>query len=95
MWPLTMHRVKEALQKLKNDLPNIAIMEEGRNDKETSVVLMEQGVFYGMGYIEKGLNIPERQQLKEYLTPYPENEMIRSLILRHAEKYPEKTLIFK
>lgn len=88
-------RVKEALQKLKNDLPDIAIMEEGRNDNETSVVLMEQGVFYGMGYIEKGLNIPERQQLKEYLTPYPENEMIRSLILRHAEKYPEKTLTFK
>ena len=74
-------RVKEALRKLKNDLPNIAIMEEGRNENETSVVLMEQGVFYGMGYIEKGLNIPEREKLKEYLTPYPENEMIRSLII--------------
>ena len=83
-------RVKEALHKLKNDLPNIAILEKGRNENETSVVLMEKGVFYGMGFIDKGLEVSEREKLKEYLTPYPENEMIRSMIIRQAEKYPHK-----
>jgi DNA polymerase III subunit epsilon len=87
-------RVNQALLKLKNDLPNLAIMEEGRNENEKSVVLMEQGVFYGLGFIEKEVNISEREKLKEYLTPYPENEMIRSLILRHAEKHPEKIKVY-
>jgi DNA polymerase-3 subunit epsilon len=69
-------------------------MEQGRNENEKSVVLMENGVFYGLGFIEKEVNILERERLKEYLTPYPENEMIRSLILRHAEKHPEKIKVY-
>ena len=85
-------RVNKALLKLRNELPNMAILEDGRNENEKSVVLMEQGVFYGLGFIEKGIDISEREKLKEYLTPYPENEMIRSLILRHAEKNPEKII---
>ena len=87
-------RVNQALSKLQNDLTTLAIMEQGRNENEKSVVLMENGVFYGLGFIEKEVNILERERLKEYLTPYPENEMIRSLILRHAEKHPEKIKVY-
>ena len=83
-------RVNEALRKLKSDLPSFALIEDGRNEKEYTAVLLEEGVFYGMGFVDKDIEISEKELLKQQLTPYPGNELIRSMIFRQAERYPEK-----
>ncbi len=62
-------------------------------DKQ-SCVLVEEGVFYGMGTVAEDISITELETLKTYLTHYPENEVIRSMIRNYAERYPGKVYSF-
>jgi len=69
-------------------------MDDGRDPNEKSVVLMEEGKFYGMGYLKQEETIPSTNELKQYLTMYPESDYIRSLIYSYIGKWPEKKRVF-
>jgi DNA polymerase-3 subunit epsilon len=58
-------------------------------DKE-AIVLVEKGRFYGMGMLAEWTPDQPISHLREQLTQYPENEVIRSLVQQFTEKYPEK-----
>ncbi len=58
-------------------------------DKE-ACVLVENGVFYGMGTTTEDPSAMELDSLKSVLTMYPENEVIRSIIRNFTDKYPAK-----
>jgi DNA polymerase-3 subunit epsilon len=85
-------RVNEALQWLEEWLPTFAVVDEGNDREEQSCILMEKGKFYGMGYIPAGVGITSREQLKTYLTQYPENDYIRGLVYQYAERHPHKVV---
>ena len=88
--PLEYNRkVEIALEVFEKELPSFAIMDQGRYEGERSCVLIEKGKFYGMGYIPTEASIVNMDILKEYLTPYSDNDYIRGLIYRHAENYPQ------
>jgi DNA polymerase III subunit epsilon len=55
-------------------------------------VLVENGVFYGMGTPDEDISLAELDLLKEQLTSYPENEVIRSMIRNFTERYPAKVI---
>jgi DNA polymerase-3 subunit epsilon len=78
------------LGSLQNILPSFVICDKGRNASEESCVLIENGRFYGMGYLNKEEQIRDLDILKEHLTPYPENDYMRGLVYQYAEKWPEK-----
>lgn len=77
-------RVKAAIIHLQQQQPSFAIVGSGREPAEQSCILMEKGRFYGMGYIPRDTTITEGSGIKEWLTPYPENEYILNLIHQHA-----------
>jgi DNA polymerase-3 subunit epsilon len=54
-------------------------------EKDTCI-LVEAGTFFGMGAY-KG-QVKSIDQIKNKLTPYPENEVIRSMIRSYVERYP-------
>jgi DNA polymerase-3 subunit epsilon len=86
-------RVEAALYGLKTSMPSFAIIDEGRFGLERSCVLMENGKFYGAGFLE---SVPEKRDLdsfKSRLTPYPANDYIRNLIYGHAQKFPDKLIM--
>jgi DNA polymerase-3 subunit epsilon len=87
-------RVLEAIHTLASDLPSFAIREKGRTRSEQCVALMDQGVFYGYGFLDADMSLPEKEDLKTMLTPCPDNDFIRSLMLRQASLYPEKMHAF-
>jgi DNA polymerase-3 subunit epsilon len=87
-------RVEKAVSGLRMELPNFAIVEQGRDPDEKAYMLLEEGKFYGLGFIPSEEKIIDREQLKKFITPYPENEYVRSLILRHAEAYPYKKMFW-
>jgi DNA polymerase III subunit epsilon len=84
------HRLRNALQSLHEMLPTFAIRDRGRNASEESYVLIENGRFYGMGWLEKDQQIQNLDSLKEHLTAYPENDYMRGLVYNYAEKWPDK-----
>jgi DNA polymerase III subunit epsilon len=83
-------RVAEALQWLEEWLPTFAVVDAGNERNEQSCILMEKGKFYGMGYIPADVGITNREELKNYLTRYPENDYIRGLVYQYVERYPNK-----
>ena len=85
-------RVKEAMDSLKIALPSFTIIGDGRNAEEQSCILVEEGRFYGMGYLPTDYSIQHPSELKNYLTPYPENDYMRGLIYQHALKWPNKKI---
>ncbi len=79
--------VQQALDWLKTQKETFAIKEK------ESCVLVEDGKFYGMGKL-KDASIADIDSLKEKLTPYPENEVIKSMIRQYVERYPAKVTRF-
>jgi DNA polymerase-3 subunit epsilon len=70
-----------------------------RSKKETylireknNLILVEDGRFYGMGAIDKQIDILELADIKLLLTEYPENEVIKSMIRNFVERYPAKVI---
>jgi len=83
-------RVQLAIDSLHRKLPTFAIKDHGRDPREQSIVLMEQGRFYGMGYVDEDSSVTSPDELKQYLTNYPETDYIRNLIYQYANKWPMK-----
>jgi len=83
-------RVSAALNSLFSALPGFLLIDEGRTFEERSCLLVENGRFFGMGYISSDLAHAELSLLKKQLTPYPENDYIRNMILNAAIRFPNK-----
>jgi hypothetical protein len=46
-----------------------------------------------MGYLPQNTNITQLSELKYRLTPYTENEYIRSMIFQYSERFPLKKVL--
>ncbi len=87
-------RVQNALHHLRSALPTFAYLDQGRSLDEKSCILIEEGRFYGMGFVTGSTEMTELAVLKTKLTPYPENEYIRNLVHQYATRFPLRKLSF-
>lgn len=85
-------KVNEALNWTRKALPTMALIDAGRTEAEQSCILIEAGVFQGMGYFPKGQEIACVLDCRDCIEPYPDNDFIRSLVYRYASDFPEKCL---
>jgi len=85
-------RVLQAIEQLKKELPSFAIREKSYFNNQDSCILMEEGRFYGMGYIETDFNLSQKDDLRKKLEIYPEYDFVRNLIKRYALEQPEKVI---
>ena len=82
-------KVKAATDWLQQQKETFIIKEEEQN--KASYVLVEKGIFYGMGVYKTNITNARVEDLKPYLTQYPENEIIRSMISSFVEKVPAQS----
>lgn len=87
-------KVTRAINSLKQQLPTFALRDKGRNYEEQSCMLIENGRFYGMGYIPHVFEAGSLEELKNYLAPYHDNGYIKNMVLSHAERFPMKKVEF-
>ena len=85
-------RVTKCIEHLQKELPTFALVDYGLHHEEQSCILMEKGRFYGMGYLPLHVNIGGVDDLKNYITPYSENDYIRGLVYQHAVRFPHKKI---
>ncbi|MEE1896973.1 exonuclease domain-containing protein [Flavobacterium rakeshii] len=85
-------KVEKAMEHITSNRSSFGIVDKGRSGEERSCIWVENGHFYGMGYIPSDVGITEALQLKDYVTPYHSNRYIMQLITGYAEKYPGKVL---
>lgn len=88
-------RVKYAIKDLQTMLPSFALIDSGRTEDEQSCVWVEEGQFYGMGYVSYHSDVNDLELLKSALTPYPSNDYIVNLVLNYAELHPHKKVQIK
>jgi DNA polymerase-3 subunit epsilon len=87
-------RVREAVDHLQGHLPSFAIVDAGRAEDEQSCIWVENGCFYGMGYVDLQAEAPSPETVKEGLSRYPGNHYMMQLIYDYAEKHPAKVRRF-
>jgi DNA polymerase-3 subunit epsilon len=73
-------RVDEALAGFHHKWTDMAIIDHGRHDDEYSVVLVQNNVFSGFGYMDKSEAIRDADQLAGFVTSYPDNRDIQQII---------------
>jgi len=83
-------KVQQAIAWLQSQKETFIIKEAEQN--LASYVLIEEGRFYGMGILASDVDHTKIEELKLKLTPYPENEVVRSMIRTYVERYPSKVL---
>jgi DNA polymerase-3 subunit epsilon len=82
-------RVRKAVEQYTTALPSFTIRERSYFNNMDACVLMENGKFYGMGYVPVDLEVNDGAVLKEHLQQYPEYQFVRSLINRYAAEQPD------
>jgi DNA polymerase III subunit epsilon len=88
-------KVKAALAALQTQLPTFALIDDGLRPDEKLCLLVEQGVFWGMGYVPATLQLADSYTLKNYLQPYPDNDNIRNAVYNFAQRNPAKRVNLK
>ncbi|MFM9020321.1 MAG: GIY-YIG nuclease family protein, partial [Sediminibacterium sp.] len=77
-------KVAQALLHLEEQQANYVIRDE------EGLILVEQGKFYGMSQSIHWQPDEKIETLRHKLTPYPENEMIRTLLRQFREAKPDR-----
>lgn len=88
-------KVESAIDFLLSNRPNFAIIDKGITAEEQSCIWVENGHFFGMGYIPSDAVFEAPSELKDCVTPYRSNQYIMHLIYAYAEKYPGKVKRFQ
>lgn len=83
-------QIEKALHYLVSKRESFTIIGKGRTQDEKSIVYVENGHFYGMGYLSSDTIINEITELKEHVTRYASNQYIMQLIYSYSEKYSYK-----
>lgn len=86
-------RLNLAIRSLREQ-PSYAIIDKGLMGNDRSCILVVDGLFYGMGYIEADAPLNSINWLKSRLTRYPENSYIRNLVNGFSARFPEKVTWF-
>lgn len=88
-------KMEEALDSLNEHAKTYFIVDRGRNYEEKSVIWVEEGEFYGMGYFSADHIPSDPEEIRSVLDRYPSNFYMMKLIDSYAEKYPKKVFDFK
>ncbi|NDF99360.1 MAG: DNA polymerase III subunit epsilon, partial [Chitinophagia bacterium] len=84
-------RVLAATRQLQSQ-PSFAIIDRGLQKNTYSCILVERGLFYGMGYVPNKVSPTNLDVLKEHVTRYRDNSYIQRIIREHTGQYPEKVI---
>lgn len=88
-------QIQKAVEYVGANKPSFFITDKGRTKEERSCICIEDGHFYGMGYIPSDIPITDPEELKSDMTRYQSNQYSIQLISSYAEKHPQKVLWFK
>ena len=80
-------RVKKAIAEMSDD-SSYAILDKGLENTQLSCILVDNGKFFGMGYLPSEFKLSDIEAIKNYLTSYRGNNYIRNLLTGHKEKFP-------
>lgn len=85
-------RVLEAVKSLKLGSKSYAIIGQGREAAEKSVVLIDQDHYVGFGFVKGELNPQSIAELKPLIQPYSESVTIRNILRSQLDQSSEQQI---
>ena len=86
-------RLQEALESFNDNYQSYMIIGKGRNVQESSVVLVENGVFKGFGFVEPEMAITHIDKVKDHVQYYPDNQDIQRILAMYLrQKHKDRVI---
>ncbi|RXK86486.1 exonuclease domain-containing protein [Filimonas effusa] len=85
-------RVQAAIDKIQSEKGTYAILETSMICSDVSCILVEKGRFVGMGLLPEKVDPFRIDHIKDHLTVYPENEVLKNMIRSYSDRYPARVL---
>jgi DNA polymerase-3 subunit epsilon len=87
-------RVQEAIESLASEKNTYIIKEKGRTIDEDAIVLVQETVYSGYGFVPKSVSINSIEDIMAFLIPQKDNLETTRLIQTHKVKYPQSIIDF-
>lgn len=79
-------RVEKALMPIEDDKNTYVIKAAGRNKNEKSVIVVENGVYKGFGYISNRKRIKDFMDYRKLITPLSDNNDVQNILRRYLRR---------
>ncbi|MFO7829317.1 MAG: GIY-YIG nuclease family protein, partial [Bacteroidales bacterium] len=87
------HRVNELIKQLSYDFQSFFIIDQGRTGVEKCVVKIENGKYFGFGYIDHDLINNDTEILSDVIKKYPDNKDVQQIIRTYLKQYSVEKII--
>jgi DNA polymerase-3 subunit epsilon len=90
------YRAQDAIDELSYFHRDFVILDKGRTDDEKAIVLVENGVYRGFGFLESEEEINSREEFRDHIRTFEDNRDIQQIIRSYLNnKRVEKILELK
>lgn len=86
-------RVKDALKQFDYGCQNMVVVDAGRHDDESSVVMIENGRYAGFGYLPSDSSVENIDSFREYLNNFSDNRDVQQIIRGYLRRHKVKKII--
>jgi len=86
-------RVKKALEAMKSDSITCAIIGDGRNKNENSVVILENGKYLGFGFVDKISRRKSFQSLRKIAELQKDNREVQMIIRSYLQTHNDYRIV--
>ncbi len=87
-------KVKDALHHIADNKDNFIIRDKGRYAEEDALVVVQDGKYYGYGFVPKETEVRSIEDIMAFVTPQKETVETKRLVASYAFKNQEKLLPF-
>lgn len=81
--------IEKLLDSIGEQQPSFMLLDTGREPNERSCIWIENGEFYGMGYLSPGEQLFDMAGIKDCLTRVKGNHYMMQLVMTFAQRYPQ------
>lgn len=85
-------KVDRLIYEIKNFNRSFVIIDKGRSLSEKSIILIEDGIYKGYGFLDKNETIDEFHDFKSFITPQGDNRDIQRIIQMYLKKNRPKII---
>ncbi|WP_187262338.1 exonuclease domain-containing protein [Pontibacter beigongshangensis] len=88
-------RVDEAIESFTYEHNSFVIVGKGRHDNEKTVVVVDNGMYLGFGFVDETFSAQNLEDFKGAVTRYKDNKDIQQIIRGHIRsKHKDKVIVF-
>jgi DNA polymerase III subunit epsilon len=71
-----------------------AILGAGRSPEEQSVILVEQGIYAGFGFVSRGITLEDPASVRQWIVEGKDNRVAQSLVTAVLQNPEDREIVY-